>query len=81
MTFTMPALKRMPKGRTCPSVKPDLSKLIRSTEDALTDARIWTDDALVVEYRYAAKRYPNAGRDALDAPGAVIRIWTIGGVS
>jgi Holliday junction resolvase RusA-like endonuclease len=36
---------------------PDLSKLIRSTEDALTEARIWGDDSqvarLVVEKRYA----------------------------
>lgn len=28
---------------------PDLSKIIRSTEDALTDAGVWIDDALVAE--------------------------------
>ncbi len=36
---------------------PDLSKLVRATEDALTEARVWGDDAqvarLVVEKRYA----------------------------
>jgi Holliday junction resolvase RusA-like endonuclease len=81
MTFTLVAPKRMPKGRINPSVKPDLSKLIRSTEDALTDAKIWTDDALVVEYRHAAKTYPGQHPDALDQPGAVIRIFTIGGAA
>jgi Holliday junction resolvase RusA-like endonuclease len=79
MTFTLPALKRRPKDRLSPSVKPDLSKLIRSTEDALTDANVWTDDSLVVEYRYAAKTYPGEHRDALDAPGAVIRVWSLDG--
>lgn len=78
MVFTLPAPKRMPKGRTHPSVKPDISKLIRSTEDALTDARIWVDDALVVAYRDTAKTYPGGHPDALAEPGAVIRIWSIG---
>lgn len=32
-----------------PTGVPDLSKLIRSTEDALTDAKIWRDDALVAQ--------------------------------
>lgn len=81
MVFTLQAPQRMPKGRTCPSVKPDISKLIRSTEDALTDARIWADDALVVAYRDTAKTYPGGHRDALDSPGAVIRVWAIGGTS
>lgn len=79
MTFTLVAPKRMPKGRVSPSVKPDLSKLLRSTEDALTDANVWTDDALVVEYRHAVKTYPGQHPDALDSPGAVIRIWALGG--
>jgi len=29
--------------------KPDLSKLVRSTEDALTDAGIYADDARIIE--------------------------------
>jgi Holliday junction resolvase RusA-like endonuclease len=39
---------------------PDQSKLIRSTEDALTDAGVWTDDARVVSHR-AVKAYSNDG--------------------
>lgn len=34
-----------------PAKVPDLSKLVRATEDALTDAGVWADDALVVEIR------------------------------
>lgn len=43
-----------------PAVAPDLSKLIRSTEDALTDAGVWRDDALVVVVR-AEKFYNSHG--------------------
>jgi len=57
---------------------PDLSKLVRSTEDALTEAGIWKDDARVVEC-FASKRYPNEGPDALDVPGCVIEIERING--
>jgi Holliday junction resolvase RusA-like endonuclease len=35
---------------THPAGTPDLSKLARSTEDALTDAGVWRDDARVVAY-------------------------------
>lgn len=74
MIFTLPKPKSAPKHRTTyPDRKPDLSKLVRSTEDALTMAAVWGDDARVVELT-AAKRYPNEGLDALDRPGAVIRI-------
>lgn len=74
MIFTLPKPKSAPKSRTIyPDRKPDLSKLIRSTEDALTDAGVWEDDARVVEV-VAAKRYPGEGKDALRTPGAVIRI-------
>jgi hypothetical protein len=57
-----------------PTGPPDLSKLARSTEDALTDAGVWRDDALVVAYGQLAKVYPGTHPDALDSPGAVIRI-------
>lgn len=44
-----------------PVCKPDLTKLLRSTEDALTDAGIWRDDAQVVQ-QYITKEYaPKAG--------------------
>lgn len=59
-----------------PAVVPDLSKLIRSTEDALTDAGVWADDARLVAYHQPRKVYASsADPDALHAPGAVIRIW------
>ena len=44
-----------PKKRECPSVKPDLSKLIRSTEDAMTGI-LYADDAQVVSIE-ARKHY------------------------
>lgn len=63
MTFTLPKPVSAPKRRRVyPSKLPDLSKLVRSTEDAR-----------VVECT-AAKRYPGEGADALDAPGCVIEI-------
>ena len=74
MTFTLPKPTSAPKKRqTWPSRKPDLSKLIRSTEDALTDAGVWADDARVVTV-FAHKVYPNEGRNSLHSPGAVIEI-------
>jgi len=46
VVFVMPRPKK-PKS-AFPDRTPDLSKLIRSTEDALTDAGLWADDARVV---------------------------------
>jgi Holliday junction resolvase RusA-like endonuclease len=76
MVFTMPRPKSAKKGSR-PSKKPDLSKLIRSTEDALTDAGAWEDDARVVTC-WARKVFPGEHPDALDVPGAVIRIAAAG---
>lgn len=61
-----------------PAGYPDVSKLARSTEDALTKAQVWKDDGRVVEYGRLAKVYPGEDPDALDSPGAVIRIYTLG---
>jgi Holliday junction resolvase RusA-like endonuclease len=60
-----------------PTGYPDASKLVRSTEDALTDARLWADDARVVEYTRIAKLYAG-DLGALTSPGAFIgvRNWT-----
>jgi Holliday junction resolvase RusA-like endonuclease len=52
----------------------DVSKLARSTEDALVDAGVLKDDALIVEYGRLAKVYAGEDADALDTPGAVIRV-------
>lgn len=74
MIFTLPKPSGAPKTRkTWPMRKPDGSKLQRSTEDALTDAGLWADDARVVEWS-GAKRFPNEGVDALPSPGVRIRI-------
>lgn len=56
---------------------PDLSKLIRSTEDALTAAGAWADDARVVEYERTAKVWAGEDPEALDAPGVRIAIRTL----
>ncbi|MEU5939387.1 RusA family crossover junction endodeoxyribonuclease [Micromonospora sp. NPDC047548] len=78
IVFTMPKPASAPKRRrTWPMRTPDLSKLIRSTEDALTDAGIWRDDARVVGYRETRKEYPMEGPYSLASPGAVIRIWRL----
>jgi len=63
---------------------PDVSKLARSTEDALTAAGIWKDDARVVEYTRLAKVFPGEDRQSLEAPGVIIEIavieeWKSGG--
>lgn len=73
-----------PKGdpktrRTVPSKTPDLSKLIRSTEDAMTTAGIWRDDALVVDMTIR-KRYvlldPTLGH-RFELPGQGARITVV----
>lgn len=62
---------------TRPAGMPDLSKLARSTEDALTGVA-WVDDSRVVEYARLAKHYAgDQAPDVLDAPGAVIHIWRL----
>jgi crossover junction endodeoxyribonuclease RusA len=60
-----------------PSGTPDLSKLVRAVEDAITDAGVWADDALVVDM-LASKVYVG-DTAALDRPGARIRIIPIYG--
>ncbi|HVJ61530.1 MAG TPA: RusA family crossover junction endodeoxyribonuclease [Tahibacter sp.] len=73
MVFTVPKPKSAPKTRrTYPSRKPDVSKLCRSTEDALTDAGLLADDARIVEYGRLAKVYPGEDPEALEAPGVRI---------
>lgn len=74
MIFTLRKPTSAPKTRRVwPTKYPDLSKLLRSTEDAITSAGLWADDARVVRCDELEKRY--VGDDgALDAPGAVITI-------
>jgi Holliday junction resolvase RusA-like endonuclease len=67
-----------PDAPGIPDVDPDLSKLVRSTEDAITDSRAWRDDCQVAAFGTVAKTYP-AGHPAahpraLESAGAWIRI-------
>ena len=74
MVFTLPKPASAPKKRrTWPCRKPDASKLARSTEDAMTDAGVWIDDARIVRLE-AIKAYPLEAGGSLDRPGAVITI-------
>lgn len=57
-----------------PTSPPDLSKLVRSTEDALTEAGLWRDDSRVADL-YVSKVYVgDAQAVGLSSPGAVITI-------
>lgn len=78
MVFTLPKPLSAPKRkRTYPDKKPDLSKLVRSTEDALTDAGIWRDDARVIGYQRLAKVFPGEDPEALSSPGVRITVMRI----
>ena len=72
--FVRPASHRSKRGglkpsaRKRPHVQPDLSKLLRATEDALTGI-VWDDDARVVEGRIS-KLYDDLGH----GPGARMMI-------
>lgn len=76
MVFTLPK-PATAKGRKHPYTTPDLSKLCRSTEDALKTAGLIADDARIVEYLRLAKVYPGGDPEALDRPGVRIRIESI----
>lgn len=81
MIFTLAKPASSPKRRRVyPNKKPDVSKLARSTEDALVTAGAISDDARIVEYTRLAKVYPNEDPEALSSPGARIEISRIGGV-
>lgn len=75
MVFTLPKPASAPKRRrTWPNKKPDVSKLARSTEDALVTAGAVKDDARIVEYTRLAKVFPGEDPDALSSPGVLIEI-------
>lgn len=76
-TFTLRKPASAPKKRrTLPDRKPDLSKLIRSTEDALVTAGCIADDARIVVME-ARKVFPGEHAQALPSAGAWIRVWRI----
>ncbi len=55
------------------ATKPDLSKLMRATEDALVDAGVLPDDCIIAQ-AVPSKRYVDDGH----GPGALIRLRTPG---
>ena len=77
MVFTLEKGTTLPKYLDWHFRVPDLSKLARSTEDAVKGV-VWTDDARVSDYRRLSKRWVGSDDpDALDEPGAVIRVWPV----
>lgn len=75
MVFTLRKPAGAPKRRrTYPDKKPDVSKLARSTEDALKTAGAIADDARIVGYDRLYKVYPGEDREALTSPGVRIEI-------
>lgn len=73
MVFTLDRPKSVSRARRpAPCIAPDLSKLLRSTEDALQAAGVVKDDALIVEYTRAAKVYVGEDEEALTSPGCLI---------
>jgi Holliday junction resolvase RusA-like endonuclease len=81
MVFTRRRPKGLVKSQLCwPGSTPDLGKLARSTEDALTAAGAYGDDARIIGFRRLDKVYVGSGDpDALPHPGAVIRLWALRG--
>lgn len=78
LTFTLPRPKSAAKKRLWPTGPPDLSKLIRSTEDAITTAGLWADDARVVSVD--ATKVWTGHPLALPNPGAVVAAVGLDGV-
>ncbi|GGQ83443.1 RusA family crossover junction endodeoxyribonuclease [Streptomyces flaveolus] len=79
VVFTVRKPASAPKTRiTWPTTRDsgDLDKLLRSTFDALTTAGAIADDSRIVEVS-ARKVHPGEGLDALETPGAVIRVWRL----
>lgn len=88
MTFTFPRPKgHWRTGRNAqllrdqaparPAGIPDLSKLARSTEDALTGV-VWVDDARIVGALLGKFYAATVAPDVLaDGPGCVIRVWQL----
>jgi crossover junction endodeoxyribonuclease RusA len=78
LIFTMPRPVSHPKRRrTWPFAKPDVDKLTRAVLDAGTQAKLWLDDAQVVDV-HAAKAYPLEAPGALASPGVHAVVYLVG---
>jgi len=79
-TFYLPRPKsESKKVRTYPSRRPDLSKLLRAVEDALTHI-FWTDDSRIVMAHITKQWADDPSVDEKDRrpPGVYIEAWPIG---
>lgn len=56
----------------------DVDKLIRSTFDGIADAQAVADDSRIIRVT-ATKTFPGEHPEALDQPGAIIRLYTLTG--
>lgn len=61
------------KWKRYPAGTPDLSKLLRGVEDALTTANVWVDDALVVEAN-VRKVWAGVDTGSFPSPGCRIAV-------
>ncbi|MEZ7005611.1 RusA family crossover junction endodeoxyribonuclease [Streptomyces sp. AD55] len=79
--FTVRKPASAPKRRrTWPTTRDsgDLDKLLRSTFDGIADAQAVADDARIIRVT-ATKAFPGEHPEALDQPGAIIRLYTLTG--
>lgn len=78
-TLAKPATVSL-QHRPYPSVKPDNDKLVRATQDALTDAGVWCDDARIVgtliSKAYVGGFHPD-GTPAMAVPGCAVVIFRV----
>lgn len=78
MVFTLRRPASARKAETVPYRYPDLSKLCRSTEDAITQVGLWADDARVSEYVRLAKVWPGFDPHSLPVPGVAVAAAEVG---
>lgn len=67
------------RRRTWPTTRHsgDVDKLLRSTFDGIADGGGVVDDSRIIRVT-ATKTFPGEHPDALDQPGAIIRLYTLG---
>ncbi|NUV54620.1 RusA family crossover junction endodeoxyribonuclease [Streptomyces coelicolor] len=81
IVFTVLKPTSAPKRRrTWPTTRHsgDVDKLIRSTFDGIADAEAVVDDSRIIAVT-ARKTFPGEHPEALDQPGAIIRLYTLPG--
>ncbi|MFJ9799899.1 RusA family crossover junction endodeoxyribonuclease [Streptomyces sp. NPDC101145] len=79
IVFTVRKPASAPKRRrTWPITRDsgDIDKLLRSTFDGIADAAAVVDDSRIIRVT-ATKTFPGEHPEALDRPGAVIRLYTL----